>query len=141
MPSTARQGPVIIVDDETCHAMLAEGIIDELRPGFPVHILTSGEDLIAYLLGEDLYRDRSQYPYPSLVLLDLNMPKMDGFEVLQWLKTQPKHAAIPVVVLTGVAGISGQVTRACQMGASSFLPKPVQRPDVTCVLSLLGILI
>jgi CheY-like chemotaxis protein len=139
LASTGQTAPVVIVDDEACHAMLAEGVFDELRPGFPVHILTSGQDLVAYLEGEDLYRNRSQYPYPSLVLLDLKMPKMDGFEVLRWLKTHPKHSEIPVVVLSGVAGMAEQVTRAYRMGAHSFLPKPVQHRDVKSVLSLLKI--
>jgi CheY-like chemotaxis protein len=140
-PSPAREGPVVIVDDDTADAVLAEGVIDELRPRFPVQILTSGEDLISYLEGRDLYSDRSRYPYPSLVLLDLKMPGMDGFEVLKWLKRHPEHAEVPIVVLSGRFDMPGQVTRACQLGALSFLPKPVQQLDIQSILSLLKIAI
>jgi CheY-like chemotaxis protein len=134
-----REGPVVIVDDDASDALLAEGVIDELEPRFPIQILTSGEDLVAYLQGDDLYHDRSRYPYPGLVMLDLKMPKMDGFEVLQWFKDHPEHAEVPIVVLSGCVDMAGQVTRACQLGAHSFLPKPVQLQDIQSILSLLKI--
>lgn len=134
-----REGPVVIVDDDPYDAMLAEGIIDELQPRFPIQILTSGEDLISYLQGDGLYHDRSHYPYPGVVLLDLKMPKMDGFDVLKWLKDHPEHKDIPIVVLSGFVDMAGQVTRAYQLGAHSFLPKPVRQEDIESILSVLKI--
>lgn len=144
MENTARQpwsreGPFVIVDDEPSDAMLAEGVIDELDPKFPAQILTCGEDLIAYLQGEGLYQDRTLYPLPGLVLLDLKMPKMDGFAVLEWLKQHPEFSEIPIVVLSGCVDMAGQVTRAYQLGAHSFLPKPVQLQDIESILSLLKV--
>jgi len=136
---SAREGPVVIVDDDPYDALHSEGVIDELEPRFPVQILTSGEDLVAYLQGEGLYQDRSHYPLPGLVLLDLNMPKMDGFAVLEWLKNHPEHAEIPIVVLSGFVDLVEQVTRAYGRGAHSFLPKPVQQRDIQSILSLLKI--
>ena len=137
--SSTRKGPVVIVDDDAVDAMLSKGVIDELRPGFPIQILASGEDLVAYLLGEGLYKDRSHYPLPGLVLLDLQMPKMDGFAVLDWLKSHPEQAEVPIVVLSGRFDMAGQVTRAYQLGAHSFLPKPVQEQDIKSIVSLLKI--
>jgi CheY-like chemotaxis protein len=139
MRSSANTRPVVIVDDNPYDAMQAEGIIEELEPSIPAQILTSGEDFIAYLQGEGLYQDRTSYPYPGLVLLDLKMPKMDGFEVLQWLKNHPQHAKVPIVVLSGFADMVEQVTRAYSLGAHSFLPKPIQRHDIESILSLLKI--
>jgi CheY-like chemotaxis protein len=138
-PYSSREGPVVIVDDEPGDALLAEGVIDELQPRFPVQILTSGEDLIAYLQAENLYSDRGQYPYPGLVLLDLKMPRMDGFQVLQWLKYRPEHVGVPIVVLSNWGDMVAQVTRACQLGAHSFLPKPIQQQDIQSILSLLNV--
>jgi len=132
-------GPVVIVDDDSSDALHAEGVIHELEPRLPAQILASGEDLIAYLKGESLYQDRSRYPYPGLVLLDLKMPGMDGFAVLDWLNRHPEHTEIPVVVLSGFAGMAEQVTRAYSQGASSFLPKPVQLEDMQSILALLKI--
>lgn len=138
-PDGPRKGPVVIVDDDTSDAMTAEGVIDELQPAFPVQILTSGEDFIAYLQGEGLYHDREHYPYPGLVLLDLKMPGMDGYDVLEWIKQHPTHASLPIVALSGFANMAGQVTQAYQLGAHSFLPKPVQLQDLRSILSLLKI--
>ena len=138
-PSWSREGPVVIVDDDPYDAVLSEGVIDELHPRFLVQILASGENLIAYLQGDDLYRDRSRYPLPGLVLLDLKMPKMDGFAVLEWLRGHPEHAEIPIVVLNGFVGMVEQVTRAYGQGAHAFLTKPVRLRDLQSILSLLKI--
>jgi CheY-like chemotaxis protein len=137
--SLARGGPVVIVDDDVSDALFADGIINDLQPQFPGQILTSGEDLVAYLQGENLYSDRSRYPYPILVLLDLEMPAMDGLEVLKWLRGHPEHAEVPVVVLSGCLGMARQVTEAYRLGALSFLPKPLQQSDVHSILSFLKI--
>jgi CheY-like chemotaxis protein len=138
-PSWSREGPVVIVDDDPYDAVLSEGVIHELQPRFPVQILTSGEDLVTYLQGNDLYRDRSRYPLPGLVLLDLKMPKMDGYAVLEWLKTHPEHAQVPIVVLSGCVDMVEQVTKAYGQGAHAFLTKPVQLRDIQSILSLLKI--
>jgi CheY-like chemotaxis protein len=94
---------------------------------------------VGYLQGEGLYQDRSRYPLPGLVLLDLKMPKMDGFQVLEWLKAHPEHAEIPIVVLSGFVDMVEQVTRAYNRGAHSFLTKPIQLRDIQSILSLLKI--
>jgi CheY-like chemotaxis protein len=138
-PCWSREGPVVIVDDDSYDAVLSEGVIHELQPRFPVQILVSGEDLVAYLQGDDPYRDRSQHPLPGLVLLDLKMPRMDGFAVLEWLKGHPEHAEVPIVVLSGFVGMVEQVTRAYGQGAHAFLTKPVQLRDIQSILSLLKI--
>ena len=137
--SRSREGPVVIVDDDPYDALLSEGVIDELRPRFRAQILSSGEDLVAYLQGDDLYCDRSRYRLPGLVLLDLKMPKMDGFAVLEWLKGHPEHADVPIVVLSGFVDMVEQVTRAYGQGAHAFLTKPVQLRDIQSILSLLKI--
>ena len=138
-PTWTREGPVVIVDDDPYDAILAEGVISELKPRYPMQILSSGEDLVAYLQGDGLYRDRSRYPLPGLVLLDLKMPKMDGFAVLEWLKAHPEHGAVPIVVLSGFVDMVEHVTRAYNQGAHSFLTKPVQLRDIQSILSLLKI--
>src|ERR1700733_157830 len=114
---SVQEGPVIIVDDEPYDALQSEGVIDEVQRRFPVQILNGGEELVAYLQGEGLYKDRIHYPLTGLVLLDLKMPRMDGFAVLEWLKSPPEHAAIPIVVLSCCVDMAGEVTRAYQLGA------------------------
>src|SRR5439155_2314307 len=70
------------------------------------------------------YADRAEYPLPGLVLLDLALPVMNGFDVLRWIRTQPPLAAIRVVVLTASSNVR-DVTLAYQLGACSFLVKSV----------------
>jgi len=112
---------VVIVDDDTADAMLAEEVIDELQPRFPVQILTSGEDLISYLKGQDLYSDRSRYPYPGLVLLDLKMPKMDGFEVARRMRAE--NNGTPLLILTAKDSVP-DVVHGLDLGADDYLTKP-----------------
>lgn len=130
---------VVVVDDDPHGAVRTEDVIGVLEPRCQVRILTSGEDLVSYLEGGDLYSDRSSFPYPSLVLLDLDMPAMNGLDVLQWLTTRPEHTGVPVVVLSEWYELSLQVTKAWQLGARSFLPKPIQPHDVQGVLAVLNI--
>jgi CheY-like chemotaxis protein len=89
----------------------------------PTHVVRDGEGAIAYLAGHGEYADRAEYPLPSLLLLDLKMPRLDGFDVLSWIKRQPSLRAIRVVVLTSSEDIF-DVNRAYEMGANSFLVKP-----------------
>lgn len=136
---SSTDGPVMIVDDNGYDAVLAQREIEELNLRYPVQILCSGEDLIAYLLGEGLYADRESYPLPSVILLDLHMPQMDGFAVLDWLKANPRYATAPVVVLSGMTGIAQQVAKSFQHGAKFFLTKPIDLEDFKAVVSALQV--
>jgi len=76
------------------------------------------------LLGSGIYGDREKYPMPSLVLLDLEMPGADGFEVLRWVHKQPSLKHLRIVVLTGSDSLR-DVNEAYRAGANSFMIKPV----------------
>src|SRR2546421_4942592 len=114
--------------------LLAEDREDEvtlLRRAFakanflnPLHVVSNGDEAIDYLKGEGKYANRGEYPLPSLLLLDLKMPRKDGFEVLHWIRKQPDLSALRVIVLTSSDQIR-DVNRAYEMGANSFLVKPV----------------
>ena len=79
---------------------------------------------MAYFNGEPPYDDREKYPLPALVLLDIKMPGMDGFEVLKWIRNQPSLAKLCVVMLTSSDQIQ-DANKAYQFGANSFLVKPL----------------
>lgn len=77
----------------------------------------------SYLLGDGIYSDRVRYPMPQIIVLDLKMPRMDGFEFLKWLRHEERFSGIPVLVFT--ASISREdKSRAIAEGASSFFVKP-----------------
>ena len=94
----------------------------------PLVVVQDGDEAIAYLKGEGKFSNRTEYPLPTLMLLDLKMPRKNGFEVLEWLRTQPTLSALRVVVLTTSDQIH-DVNRAYQLGANSFLTKPVDFRD------------
>ena len=89
----------------------------------PLNVVSNGEEAIAYLKGEGQYADRRQFPMPDLLLLDLKMPRKNGFEVIAWVRQQPSLRTLPIVVLTSSDEVS-DVTRAYELGANSFLVKP-----------------
>src|SRR5881275_3003138 len=66
----------------------------------PLHVVRDGEEAIAYLQGEGRYANRDEFPLPALMLLDLKMPKRNGFEVLKWIRQQPGLRTLRVIVLT-----------------------------------------
>ena len=87
--------------------------------------VSDGAKAVDYLSGKPPFTDRHQYPIPHLVLLDLKMPRMGGFDVLAWLKAQPELRAIPALVLSSSNQESDQ-RRALELGASDYLVKPSQ---------------
>jgi CheY-like chemotaxis protein len=94
------------------------------RTGIPhsLQIVTDGEMAVDYLSGKGAYGDRTIYPMPDVVFLDINMPKRNGHEVLEWVRTQPGLKQLPVVMLTGSV-LSEDVERAYGLGVTSYLQK------------------
>ncbi|EEF61790.1 response regulator [Pedosphaera parvula] len=83
----------------------------------------NGVEAIAYLKGEGLYGNRDRFPFPTAMLLDLNMPQKDGFEVLTWLKQQPRLKRFPIFVLTA-SSQERDIELALDLGANGYLVKP-----------------
>jgi len=82
-----------------------------------------GEQAISYLSGAGEYADREEHPFPDMVLLDLKMPRLDGFEVLEWIRNNPTTKSLPVVVLAG-SSFRADIRRALELGANSYAAKP-----------------
>jgi len=117
-------GVILLVEDREEDVILLRRAFTKANFLNPIQVVSEGDEAIAYLQGAGKYADRSEYPLPKLVLLDLKMPRKDGFEVLQWIRQQPGLSAIRVVVLTASDTVR-DVNRAYQLGANSFLTKPV----------------
>jgi CheY-like chemotaxis protein len=90
----------------------------------------NGQDAIHYLQGVAPYTDRSDFPFPHLLLLDLKMPLMNGFDVLEWLRSKPELAELPVLVLSSSAH-GEDVKRAEQLGARAYHVKPGDLSQLT----------
>jgi CheY-like chemotaxis protein len=95
-----------------------------------------GVEAVAYLKGEEAYGDRTEYPFPDVLLLDLNMPRMNGFEVLEWLRQDPQCSRLVVHVLTASAR-EADVERAYALRANSFVVKPSRFNDLVAFIAAL----
>jgi CheY-like chemotaxis protein len=122
------QEVILLAEDDPDHVLLIRHAFKQAGLINPLQVVRTGEEAIAYLEGTGKFSNRAEYPLPSLLLLDLKMPRKDGFEVLQWLKKQPTLSALRVVVLTSSDEIK-DVNRAYAMGANSFLTKPLDFRD------------
>lgn len=123
-------------DDEDDRFLILEGL-RESRVLNDVRIVTDGVEVLAYLRREGRWADPADSPRPALVLLDLNMPRMDGRQVLGELKADPALRRIPVVVLT-TSRADEDVLRAYDLGANGYVAKPVRFADLVEVLRGLG---
>ena len=118
------QALFLLVEDDENDILLIRRAFLKAKIVNPLQVVKGGEAAIAYLNGEGPYSNRAEFPLPSLVLLDLNMPGMDGFEVLRWIRQQQHLRMLRVVVLTSSNELR-DVNLAYQIGANSFLVKPV----------------
>ena len=115
--------PLLIVEDSADEAMLLTRALTGAGVSVPLVILQDGDDAIEYLAGRGTFADRLQHPAPQLLLLDLKLPRVSGFGVLQWVRAQPGLRRLPIVVLTS-SGEEQDVINAYEMGANSYLVKP-----------------
>ena len=121
----ARTAPrtVLVVEDNADHAFLVQLAAHKTAPDLDVRIVGDGLEAVAYLEGKAPYDDRRVHPVPDLLILDLKMPRLDGFGVLAWIRARGDINGLPVVVLTSSVSPRDE-TRALQLGASAFHTKP-----------------
>jgi CheY-like chemotaxis protein len=117
---------ILIAEDNEDHILLLCRALKKSGVLNPIFVLRDGEEAIAYLRGEGKFADRYQYPLPGLLLLDLKMPKVDGFEVLQWIRQQPGLSRLRIVILT-TSDDPHDINRAYELGANSFIVKPLDK--------------
>lgn len=114
---------VLLVEDNADHAVLIRLAAERALPGLDVHVARDGREAIDYLAGSPPFEDREQHPRPDLVILDLLMPRVDGFGVLEWIGSQPGMDPMPVVILTSSVNPADE-TKALALGARAFHSKP-----------------
>jgi CheY-like chemotaxis protein len=133
-----QEATILLVEDDPDDVLLMQRAFSRARLANPLRVVRDGEEAIRYLSGQGIYKARDKYPVPLLLLLDLRMPKKNGFEVLEWIRDQPEHNDLPVVVLTSSAEQPDAI-KAFKLGASSYLVKPAQFDDlVQLMLRLQG---
>jgi CheY-like chemotaxis protein len=114
---------ILYAEDEANDVFFLERAIQLAGSPHTLKAVPDGEQAIDYLAGKGDFADRARYPLPALVLLDINMPKKSGLEVLEWIREQPQFKSLPVLMLTS-SSRQGDRDRARQLGADDYLLKP-----------------
>lgn len=119
---------LLIEHDETAIDLMREAVT-RLRLPDKIQIARTGQMAIDYISGVAPYGDRGQYPLPTVILLNLDLPLKDGFEVLDWIRSERRFRSIPVIALSALLH-SDAVEKAYLMGANSCINKPATLPDL-----------
>jgi CheY-like chemotaxis protein len=114
---------ILLIDDDPNDLMFLRAAFKAAGHPFEIQSVNSGYEALAYLNGDAPYADRRQTPYPDLILTDLNMPGLDGFGVLEFLRKKPAFVVIPTIVLSGSQD-NDDIRRSYLLGASAYHVKP-----------------
>src|SRR5690242_2884467 len=131
-PAMIGDATVLLAEDDPDDILLTQIAFEKARLANPLQVVQDGDEAISYLRGQGKFADRTQFPVPILLLLDLKMPKTNGFQVLEWLRKQSEFSRLPVAIMTS-SDHDPHISRAYQLGADSYLRKP---PDAAALLAL-----
>jgi CheY-like chemotaxis protein len=114
---------ILYAEDEKDDQYLIERAFEKIASPVELRFVEDGSEVLQYIQGEGEFADRVQFPLPTVIFLDIKMPRMNGFEVLQWLKSNENYRLIPVVMVSS-SQLQADIDRAYALGASVYLVKP-----------------
>ena len=129
--------PILLVEDSEDNVFLVRHAMHKAGITARLEVATNGEQAIEYLRGSNGYSDWHRFPLPSIVLLDLKMPGMSGFDVLQWIRQQSGLKALRVAMLTS-SDAPSEIKMAHDLGANIFLTKPVELERLIQIMKTLN---
>ncbi len=132
--SQTKSSVVLYAEDEENDVLFMQIAFDKAGLGHLLRVVQNGQEVVDYLSGAGAFADRHRHPLPSLLLLDLNMPLLSGFGVLQWLRNQPAFHDLPVVVFSS-STLPEDKLKAANLGVSEFVPKPASGAKFTEVVT------
>jgi CheY-like chemotaxis protein len=121
--------PILLAEDDQNDVVLMRRAFERVGIPNPLLVVSNGQEAVDYLAGKDDYANREKYPLPGLMLLDLKMPWMDGFDVLAWLRSQPQFNELPVVVMTS-SKLQADVDKSRELGVYDYRVKPHNYDDL-----------
>lgn len=133
----ARRAIILLVEDDPGDQELTRRALSHESLSIDLQIANDGVEALNYLRREAEYADESLSPRPDLILLDLNMPRMTGRDLLKYLKEAPDLARIPIVVLT-TSEQEADILRSYDLGCNSYIQKPVEMPQFVHAVEQLG---
>ncbi len=128
---------ILLAEDDPDDRMLTIRALQQNRLANDIQWVEDGEELMDYLHRRGAYADGARAPRPGLILLDLNMPRMDGREALQAIKADPELRRIPVVVLT-TSRAEQDIVQSYDLGVNAFVTKPVTFVELANAIRVLG---
>jgi CheY-like chemotaxis protein len=129
----AKDRTILLVEDNEDDVVLIQRALRKGGIDAPVHVAWDGDEAIEYLSGTGKYQDSVHYPLPTVVLLDIRLPRRNGLEVLEWVKNHEALALLPVVMFTNSAE-DVDIRQAYKLGANSYLKKPYTLSETTTLL-------
>src|SRR3972149_1654082 len=127
---TRHAPPILLVEDNPDHAELTTRALQRGKLANRIHWVKDGEEALHYLFHEGAYSNGASAPKPGLMLLDIRLPKVDGFEVLRRVKADPGLCSVPVVMLT-TSDRGEEVAEAYRLGANSYITKRLRCAELT----------
>lgn len=130
----------LLLEDDPNDVFFVEHEFKSAPAHIKLHSVRDGVEAIEYLEGKGKFTDRHRYPLPDIILLDLKMPRLNGFDFLQWLrhKAPDNLSLIPAIVMSSSA-VQSDIVRCYQLGANSYIVKPVNWDDFRKRIKALGL--
>jgi CheY-like chemotaxis protein len=132
-----QQKLVLVIEDEASDLFPLQRAFSQLGSEFVLQVAQTGQEAVQYLEGKEPYCDRSQYPLPVLIVLDLRLPGMSGLDLLKWIRQQTQLDNIPIISLTAYG--NRDLARAYDLGISFYLLKPAEAKSLAEVLQALDL--
>lgn len=129
---------ILLVEDDPRDVLLVRRAFQKAGISTPIQVVNDGDAAVLYLSGKEPYDERSYYPLPALILLDLKLPRRSGSEVLIWLRQQPILKRLPVVILTASREYS-DVNKLYDLGANAYITKPVAFNHLVEIVKVLNL--
>jgi CheY-like chemotaxis protein len=121
---------VLLVEDDENDVVLVMHTFKKAQILNPLQVVTDGAEAVEYLKGDGKYEDREQWPLPELIVMDIKMPRLSGFEVLEWVKGNGGPLRrIPIVIVSG-SDNPDDINRAYELGANAYMVKPMDSRGV-----------
>lgn len=121
--SENREFNILVAEDDAGYRLLLKSAFERAGAAARVSFVSDGLEAVCYLKGSGTFSNRRSFPFPDLVLLDINMPHLNGIGVLEWLRQQEWIGHVPVIILSN-SEAQGDVDLAHELGANAFLLKP-----------------
>jgi CheY-like chemotaxis protein len=134
---TTAKPVILLAEDDDNDVFFMRRALQKSQVDFAVQVVGDGQQALDYLSGQGKFSNREQFPLPSVILLDLKMPFLDGFDVLAWTRTQPSLDKVPVAILTSSAEERDR-RRARELGARAYFVKPPRPETIQEIVQFIG---